>query len=80
MINSLTYSFKNNFIFWIIERFSFFKGISNTNFLSAILYNFSSVIFIEILINKNEIIEGKIFVKEGQLFLELTIDMEKPEI
>ena len=54
LINSLAYSLKNNLIFSMykteIERFSFFKGISNTNFLSELLYNFSSVIC-----KKNEI-------------------------
>jgi hypothetical protein len=45
LIDSLPYSLKNNLIFSMykmeIEKFSFFKGISNTNFLSKILYNFS---------------------------------------
>ena len=59
LINSLPYSIKNNLILSMykneIESFSFFKGISNNNFLSEILYNFSSVICKknEILMNEN---------------------------
>ena len=86
LINSLAYSLRNNLIFSMykteLERFPFFKGISNTNFLSELLYNFSSVICKrnEVLMNENEIIEEIIFVKEGRLSLELPIDMENPEI
>ena len=86
LINSLAYSLKNNLLFSMykseIERFSFFKGISNTNFISELLYNFSSAICKknEIIMNENEIIEEIVFVKEGRLSLELPIDMEKPEI
>ena len=86
LINSLAYSLKNNLLFSMykseIERFSFFKGISNTNFLSELLYNFSSAICKknEIIMNENEIIEKIVFVKEGRLSLELPIDMENPEI
>ena len=86
LINSLPYSIKNNLILSMytneIESFSFFKGISNNNFLSEILYNFSSVICKknEILVNENEIIEEIIFVKEGRLSLELPIDMDNQEI
>ena len=86
LINSLTYSLKNSLIFSMykteIQRFSFFKGISNTNFLSEMLYNFTSNICKknEVLMNENEIIEEIIFVKDGRLSLEIPIDMENPEI
>ena len=86
LINSLPYTLKNNLIFSMfkteIKRFTFFKGISNTNFISEILYNFSSVICKknEIILSENEIIDEIIFVKDGRLSLELPIDMENPEI
>ena len=65
-----------------IEKFSFFKGISNTNFLSKILYNFCPLICKrnEVLMNENEIIEEIVFVKEGTLSLEVPIDMDNQEI
>ena len=86
LINSLPFTFKNNLIFSMfkneINRFNFFKGVSNTNFISEILYNFSSMICKknEILLNENEIIEELFFVKDGRISLELPIDMEYPEI
>ena len=85
LINSLPYSLKNNLIFSMykieIERFGFFKGISNTNFLSEVLYNFSPLICKknEILLKENEIIEEIFFVREGRLSLEIPINMDEPE-
>ena len=85
LINSLPYSLKNNLIFSMfkieIEKFNYFKGISNTNFLSELLYHFSSVTYKknEILFNENEIIEEIIFVKDGRVSLELPIDIENTE-
>ena len=85
LINSLPYALRNNLIFSMfkeeIEKFTFFKKISNTNFITEVLYNFSSEIVKknEILLTENEIIEEIIFVKEGRLSLELPIDMDTPE-
>ena len=85
LINSLPYSLKNNLIFSMykleIEKFTFFKGISNTNFVSEVLYNFSPLICKknQILLKENEIIEEVYFVREGGLCLELPINMDRPE-
>ena len=85
LINSLPYSLKNNLIFSMykleIEKFIFFKGISNTNFLSEVLFNFSPLICKKnhILLKENEIIEEIYFVREGGLSLELPINMDSPE-
>ena len=85
LINSLPYALRNNLIFSMfkdeIEKFTFFKKISNTNFITEVLYNFSSEIVKknEILLTENEIIEEIIFVKDGRLSLELPIDMDTPE-
>ena len=84
LINSLPYTLKNNLIFSMfnieIERFKYFKGISNTNFLSEILHNFCSSTLKknEVILNENEIIEEIIFVKDGRLSLELPINMNNP--
>ena len=85
LIDSLPYSLKNNLIFSMykmeIQKFAFFKGISNTNFLSKILYNFSPKICKknEILLKENEIIDEIYFVREGRLTLEIAINMNMPE-
>ena len=85
LINSLPYSLKNNLIFsmykYEIKNFNFFKGISNTNFISEVLYNLSSIICKknEILLYENQIIEEIILVKDGQLSLELPIDLDNLE-
>ena len=85
LINSLPYSLKNNLIFSMykmeLKYFNFFKGISNANFLSEILYNFSSIINKknDVLLNENEIIDQIFFVNEGRLSLELPIDMNNLE-
>ena len=85
LINSLPYSLKNNLIFSMykleIEKFIFFKGISNTNFVSEVLYNFSPLVCKknDILLKENEIIEEAFFVREGGLCLEIPINMDRPE-
>ena len=85
LIDSLPDSLKNNLIFSMykmeIEKFSFFKGISNTNFLSKILYNFSPLTCKknDILLKENEIIDEIYFVREGRLTLEIPINMNMPE-
>ena len=85
LINSLPYSLKNNLIFSMykieIENFSFFKGISNTNFLSEFLYNFSPMVCKknDVLLKENEIIDEIFFVREGRLTLEIPINMDIPE-
>jgi hypothetical protein len=64
-----------------IEKFVFFQGISNTNFLSKILYNFSPMTCKknDILLKENEIIDEIYFVREGRLTLEIPINMNMPE-
>jgi hypothetical protein len=85
LIDSLPDSLKNNLIFSMykmeIEKFVFFKGISNTNFLSKILYNFSPMTCKknDILLKENEIIDEIYFVREGRLTLEIPINMDMPE-
>ena len=85
LINNLPYSLKNNLIFSMykpaIEKFHFFKGISNTNFLTETLSYFTPISGKqnEIFIKENEIIEEIYFVKEGRLALEVPINMDNPE-
>ena len=85
LIDSLPFTLKNSLIFSMyaeeLKNFNFFQGISNTSFLSDILYNFSPLICKknEILLSENEIIEEVFFVREGRLSLEIPIDMSDPE-
>ena len=64
-----------------LERFYFFKGISNTNFLVEILSYFSPKIASkdEILIKEGDIIEEIIYVREGKLSLEIPINIDNPD-
>ena len=85
LINSLPYSLKNNLIFSMykiaIEKFHFFKGISNTNFLAETLSYFTPISGKknDIFIKENELIEEIYFVLEGRLALEVPINMDNPE-
>ena len=85
LIDNLPFSLKNNLLFSMytveLQNFDFFQGISNTSFLSEILYNFYPLICKknEILLNENEIIEDVYFVREGRISLEIPIDMNDPK-
>ena len=85
LINNLPFALKNNLIFSMyseeLKKFNYFKGISNTSFLSEILYNFYPIMYKknDIILEENEIIEEIFFVREGRLSLEIPIDMSDPE-
>ena len=85
LINNLPYSLKNNLIFSMykisLEKFDFFKNISNSNFLVDILSCFSPISAIkdDILLKENDLIEEIFFVREGKLALEVSININNPE-
>ena len=85
LIDNLPFTLKNNLLFSMyteeLKKFNYFKGISNTSFLSEVLYNFNPLICKknEILLNENDIIEDIYFVREGRLSLEIPIDMNDPD-
>ena len=85
LINSLPYSLKNNLIFsmykYQIEKFHFFKGISNSNFLVETLSYLTPVTGKrnDTFINENEIVEEMYFVQEGRLALEVPINVDRPD-
>ena len=85
LIKSLPYTLKNSLYLSMykltLERFYFFKGISNTNFLVDILsyYSPKTASKDEILIKEDDIIEEIIFVREGKLSLEIPINIDNPE-
>ena len=85
LINSLPYSIKNDLIFSMykssIEKFYFFKNVSNSNFLVESLSCFSpiSVCKDDILLKENDLIEEVYFVREGKLALEVSINIDNPD-
>ena len=85
LINSLPYSLKNDLIFSMykssIEKFDFFKNVSNSNFLVESLSCFSpiSVCKDDILLKENDLIEEVYFVREGKLALEVSINIDNPD-
>ena len=64
----------------VINEFSFFKNINNSNFIFQILTSFIPITLKkeEILILEGEIIENIIFVKDGKLAMEISIDLKDP--
>ena len=85
LIKGLPYTLKNDLYLSMyklpLERFHFFKGISNTNFLVDILsyYSPKTTSKDEILIKEDDIIEEIIYVREGKLSLEIPINIDNPE-
>ena len=85
LIKSLPYTLKNDLYLSMykltLEKFYFFKGISNTNFLVEILSYFypKTASKDEILINEDDIIEEIIYVREGKLSLEIPINIDNPD-
>ena len=84
LINSLPYSLKNDVLLTIhkqtIKNFKIFKGHQNTDFTLRLLTNFIPVYSRKnaFLIHEGELIENIIFVKEGRLSLEASIDIVEP--
>ena len=85
LIMSLPYTLKNDLYLSMykltLERFYFFKGISNTNFLVEILsyYSPKTASKDEILIKEGDMIEEIVYVREGKLSLEIPINIDNPE-
>ena len=84
LINSLPYSLKNNVLLAMhqqtIKNFKIFRGYQNTDFTLRILTNFIPVFSRKnaLLIHEGELIENMIFVKEGRLSLEASINIDDP--
>ena len=85
LINNLPYTLKNNLIFSMyktaIEKFDYFKGVSNSNFLVEILSHLSPITANkdDILLKENDLVEEMFFVKEGKLAIEIPININNPE-
>ena len=85
LFNSLPYTLKNNLIFSMyktpINKFDYFRNVSNSNFLVEVLSCFSpsSALKDDILLKENDLIEEIFFVREGKLALEVSINIDNPE-
>ena len=85
VLESLPNSLKNSLIIEMyknfINRFIFFKGIENKEFIVQVISKLQPIIGIkgETLIKEGEYIEDIIFIKNGVLSLEICIDLDYPE-
>ena len=85
LINSLPLTIKNNLLFEIhkeiIQKFIFFRGCENSDFILKILTHFIPLNSKKnaFLIKEGEIIENIFFVKDGRLSLEAAIDLDNIE-
>ena len=84
LINGIPDTIKNELLFKIyskvINGFIIFKNIENSNFILQILTNFIPIISKkeETLILEGELIDNIIFVKDGKLSLEASINLNDP--
>ena len=85
LINSLPYTLKNKLLFVIhkevINKFIFFKGCENSDFIIKVLTRFIPLYSKKnsFLIKEGEIIENIFLVKDGKLALEAAIDLDNIE-
>ena len=84
LINGVPDAIKNDLLFKIykkvINEFRIFKDVKNSNFILQVLTNFIPIISKkeEIIIFQGEIIQNIVFVKDGRLSLEISIDLNDP--
>ena len=84
LINGVPDTIKNELLFKIyskvINEFSIFKNVKNSNFIIQVLTNFIPIISKkeEIIIIEGEIIQNIVFVKDGKLSLEIWLDLNDP--
>ena len=84
LLNSLPETIKQTIVFKInkkiIRNFKFFKKCHNSHFIMETLTYFSSIILKkgDVLIREGELINNIIFVNDGRLSLEATIDLNDP--
>ena len=84
LINGIPDTIKTDLLFKIyskiINEFSIFKNIKNSNFILQVLTSFIPITLKkeEIVLYEGEIVENIIFVKDGRLSMEITIDLKDP--
>ena len=84
LINGIPDTIKNELLFKVyskvINGFNIFKNVNNSHFILQMLTSFIPIISKkeEILILEGELIDNIIFVKDGRLSIEVTIDLNDP--
>ena len=84
LINGVPDAIKNDLLFKIyskvINGFIIFKDVKNSNFILQMLTSFIPIVTKkeEIIILEGEIIQNIVFVKDGRLQLEISIDLNDP--
>ena len=84
LINGIPDTIKNELLFKIYEkeinRFSIFKNVDNSNFILQVLTSFIPITLKkeEILLLEGEAVENIIFVKDGRLSMEMSVDLKEP--
>ena len=84
LINGVPDAIKNDLLFKIyskvINEFSIFKDVKNSNFILQVLSHFIPILLKkeEIIIMEGEIIQNIVFVKDGRLSIEISIDLNDP--
>ena len=65
----------------IIQNFSFFKEIHNSDFIVKVVTYLKPLLLIkeDIIINEGDFIKEIIFIKKGQIGLNISIDLNNPE-
>ena len=86
LINGIPDAIKNDLLLKIysnvINEFTFFKNVKNSNFIIQILTSFIPILSKkeEIIILEGEYIQNIVFVKNGRLSMEIAIDLNNPII
>ena len=86
LINGVPDAIKNDLLFKIyfnvINEFTIFKNVKNSNFIIQVLTSFIPIVSKkeEIIILEGEIIQNIVFVKDGKLSMEISIDLNNPII
>ena len=84
LINGIPDTIKMELLFKIyakiIKEFPIFKNVKNSNFIIQVLTSFIPITLKkeEILLIEGEIVENIIFVKDGRLSMEMSIDLKDP--
>ena len=84
LINGVPETIKKDLLFKIysnvINRFTIFKNVNNSNFILQILTSFIPILSKkdEIIIREGEIINNIVFVRDGRLSMEISVNINEP--
>ena len=85
ILDNLPISLRNSLVIEmykpIVNKFIFFKNFQNADFIVRVILAFKPILAVkgDLLVQEGEFLEDIIFVKEGVLSLEISIDLNNPE-